>query len=337
MNAHPVDLASRALGGSVPWATDEFFAEKERLVQPGPAAAHPEFGPRGKVYDGWETRRRRPRATADDADRVIVRLGASGVVERLVVDTAHFTGNYPPLVSVDATTVDGHPPLADVLAAPWQPLLPPSPAAGDRENSYPLADPRRWTHLRLAIHPDGGVARLRAYGRVLPDPRLLTTTVDLAAVSHGAVVEDCSNRFYSDPTHLLLPGRARSMGEGWETARRRDDGHDWVLVRLGLPGTCEQVVVDTTHFLGNAPDAVEVTGRVAGTDDWVPVLPPTPVQPDQRHRLPVAAGPELSHVRVAIHPDGGFARLRVLGTVSAARRRAALAEWQTTGGTGGPA
>ncbi len=61
------DLASRALGGAVVAANDEFFAAKENLVLPKPAAPRTEFGHKGKEYDGWETRRRitaRPAAAA---------------------------------------------------------------------------------------------------------------------------------------------------------------------------------------------------------------------------------------------------------------------------------
>src|SRR5215813_10278898 len=93
------DLASRRLGGSVVAANDDLFAEKENLVKPGPPVfATGDYGPRGKVYDGWETRRRRE----PGHDHAIVRLGCHGIVSGVVVDTAFFRGNYPPEISVEA-------------------------------------------------------------------------------------------------------------------------------------------------------------------------------------------------------------------------------------------
>src|SRR4029079_19630946 len=91
------------------------------------------------------------------------------------------------------------------------------------------------THVRLTIHPDGGVARLRVHGEVVPDPRLLDGELDLAAMEMGAAVVGASHMFYGSRTNLVSPGLPRSMADGWETARRRDDGNDWVAVRLGGP------------------------------------------------------------------------------------------------------
>src|SRR4051795_11119363 len=98
------DLASRALGGAVVAANDEFFAAKENLVLPEPAVQRSEFGHKGKEYDGWETRRRR----TPGHDWAIVRLGAAGIVAGVVIDTAHFRGNYPPRASVDAAAIEGY-------------------------------------------------------------------------------------------------------------------------------------------------------------------------------------------------------------------------------------
>src|SRR5215470_4119947 len=152
------DLASRALGGSVAFANDEFFAEKENLIKPGPPDFAAEaFGHKGKVYDGWETRRRRDAGH----DHAIVRLGCPGVVHGVVVDTAFFRGNYPPEVSVEAVCADGYPNQAELAGMRWHSLVAKTAAVGDALNSYPVTDSRRWTHVRLSIHPDGGVARLR--------------------------------------------------------------------------------------------------------------------------------------------------------------------------------
>lgn len=315
------DLAARALGGSVVHANDELFAARENLILPGPAVFDPaEFGPRGKVYDGWETRRRRDEGN----DFAIVRLAVPGVLRGVVVDTAWFTGNHPAEASVEACAVDGHPGVEDLLAASWETVVPRSAVRGDHQNRFPVASSRRFTHVRLSIHPDGGVARFRVHGEPVPDPDLLTGTVDLAALEHGGDVVACSDMYYSSARNLLLPGRARHMGEGWENARRRGGGNDYVTIRLAAPGVVRRVVVDTSYFVGNAPGWVSLHGwydghRPPDPDDpaaWTDLVARTRVQPDQRHVFPVESDEPVSHVRLDVFPDGGLARLRVLGEVT---------------------
>ncbi|MGN6575889.1 MAG: allantoicase [Nocardioides sp.] len=311
------DIASRALGGSVVHANDELFAARENLVTPGPPVFDPAaFGPRGKVYDGWETRRRRQPGN----DFAIVRLGVRAVVEGVVVDTAHFTGNYPPQVSLDAVDLPGYPSVEELLGAQWQPLVPVSPVRGDTRNAFAVTAQRRATHVMLTIHPDGGVARLRVHGRPAPDRTLLTGTVDLAALENGGDVVACSDMFYAAARNVLMPGRARTTGEGWENARRRDAGNDYLTIRLAGPGRVRRLVVDTTCFLGNAPESVLVRGTAGPADTdpagWTELLPRTSLQPDTQHVFAVtgaAAETKVEHVRVDVYPDGGLARLRVLG------------------------
>ena len=300
------DLASRALAGSVVYATDELFAERENLITPGPAVATAAFGPKGKVYDGWETRRRRDGGAGPD--RAVVRLGVPGAVHGVVIDTAYFTGNYPPYASVEAAAVPGYPAPEELAAADWVTLVPRSPIAGDTANAFPVAGERRFTHVRLSIHPDGGVARFRVHGAPKPHPDLLTGTIDLAALENGGRVVDCSNMFYGSPDNLLLADRPRHMGEGWENARRRDDGNDHVTVRLAGRARVRRVEIDTSYFIGNAPGWARVT---AG--DGTELVPRTRLQPDTRHHFPVAPAPPVEQVRLDVYPDGGVARLRVHG------------------------
>jgi allantoicase len=309
------DLALRSVGGAVVYANDDAFAAKENLITPGRPAFDPTtFGSQGKVYDGWETRRRR----SPGHDEAIVRLGVSGVVHGVVVDTAWFKGNYPPEIAVDGARADG---LVDVTGLEWEPLVPRSAVSGDSENAFAVENPRRVTHIRLRIFPDGGVARLRVHGEALPDPDLLEAlgTADLAALENGGRVVACSNAFYGSPNNLLLPGPARTMGEGWENARRRDDGHDWALFRLAGAGTVRHVELDTSYFLGNAPGWVRLAGcRVASDDglgsaEWFDLLPRERSQPDTRQRFAVEEDRPVTHVRLDVYPDGGMARLRVWG------------------------
>ncbi|MCW0215020.1 MAG: allantoicase [Pseudonocardia sp.] len=328
------DLAARRLGGAVIAANDDFFADRAALVMPGPVQPRTEFGYRGKVYDGWETRRRREPGT----DHAIVRLGIPGIVHGVVVDTAYFRGNYPPAISVEATALEDYPGPAELEAAEWETLVAKSPAKGDRPNVYDVHSPHRWTHVRLTIHPDGGVARFRVHGEAVVDPRLLHGTVDLAAQDRGGLVVTCSDMFYSSPANLLLPGPARTMGEGWETARRRDDGNDWVIVKLSGPSRLRDIEFDTTHFVGNAPGEVQISG--ARIDDpnadpdglaarvWTPLVPRRTVRPDTPHRFRIGPGaPTVTHLKIDIYPDGGFARLRANGELSDGGVETAAHRW----------
>lgn len=303
------DLASRAIGGSVVFANDELFAQRENLITPGAAAFDVrDFGHKGKVYDGWETRRRRE----PGHDHAIVRLGVPGRIAGVIVDTAWFTGNYPPEASVEAVLAPADISPAELAELEWTTLVARTGVQGDTANRYEVADERRWSHVRLSIYPDGGVARFRVHGTPLPDPRLLEGTIDLAAIENGGVVIDCSNRFYSSPDNLLLPGPARSMGEGWENARRRGDGNDYVVVRLAAAGLVRRVELDTSYFVGNAPGWARVSVR-AGDEPWRELVARTRLQPDTRHFFVVDDQTPSTELRVDVYPDGGMARVRVMG------------------------
>jgi allantoicase len=308
---HRPDLASRAFGGGVVFANDEFFAAADHLVMPAaPVFAPRTFDHKGQVYDGWETRRRR----SAGSDAAIVRLGAPGVIHGIDVDTAFFTGNYPPYASVDAVAIDGYPPVTDFHELDWVPIVPKSPLAGDSRNLFTVDDPRRFTHVRLTIYPDGGVARLRVHGAVVPDPALLPEVFDVAALAYGAQVTGCSDMFYGHPQNMLMPGLARHMGDGWETSRRRDDGNDWVIVQLAAPAEITLADLDTSHFKGNVPGTASLRGTEAvDSDEWFDILPPTPLNADTPHRFRVRPGRTATHVRLDIFPDGGMARLRLHG------------------------
>jgi allantoicase len=312
------DLAARSVGGGVVYANDELFAAADHLVHDAAPVFNPAtFGPKGQIYDGWESRRRR----SPGHDHAIVRLGVPGVVRGVVVDTAFFTGNYPPEVSVEACSSPGYPAPDELAAADWVTLVPRSPVVGDSRNPFAVGVPGRFTHVRLTIFPDGGVARLRVHGEPVPDPRLLPGgLIDLAALENGARVTACSNMFYGSPGNLLRPGLARVMGEGWETARRRDAGNDWVEVVLAAPGRVLVAELDTTHFKGNAPGAASL--RAIANGAAADLLPRTRLQPDTRHRFAIDGSDEVGAVRLDIFPDGGMARLRLwgrLGPIAAER------------------
>ena len=340
------DLASRALGGSVVWANDEFFAEKENLINPYPPTFSPStFTHKGQRYDGWETRRRRPSAPGvrgNDHDSAIIRLGAPGVVRGVVVDTAYFLGNYPPHCSLEAVWCDGYPSPKKLAKADWQEIVAPHPLTGGALHHLPVGAERRFTHVRLNMLPDGGIARLRVHGEPVPDPDFLEgMTVNLAALSDGACVIGCSDQFYGRPENLLMPGSARTMGEGWENARRRGAGNDWVEVALLGEGIVRILELDTTHFKGNAPYEAAVgaarldsarpgSGSMPTPDDWIDLLPATKLQPDTLHRFLVVDSPPVTHLRLDVYPDGGMARFRALGDVTPDAHAALTQQWKRT-------
>jgi allantoicase len=329
------DLASERLGGAAIAANDEFFAPCENLVKPGrPVFREGEYTGRGKWMDGWETRRRRE----PGHDWCVVRLGLPGLVRGFLVDTTHFVGNFPEACSIDGCAVEGNLD-SDALSGgsmTWKELVARSPLSGNCENRFDVESPARVTHVRLNIFPDGGVARLRVHGIVVPDWEAIARAggeIDLAAIENGGAVVAASDMFFGSRHNLILPGRGRDMSDGWETRRRRGPGHDWAIVRLGAPGSVRRVEVDTVHFKGNAPGACSVDLLSApGAEEaevldsgrlWKPLLPRTRLQPHTLHRfereLTEGAG-EATHARLNIFPDGGVSRLRLFGHLS--RRRA---------------
>jgi allantoicase len=329
------DLASESVGGAAVLCNDEFFAEKENLLKPAAAVWKDHlYTDRGKWMDGWETRRYRPAdgvapgPDSDVHDWCIVRLGLPGVIRGVVIDTAWFRGNYPASAALYAAEIDDPLDLRQLHTADWKQILPRTDLQGDHKNTFTIDTGRRFTHVRLHIFPDGGVARLRVHGDAVPAwPKLraLGGPIDLAALENGAVVETCSDMFFGSRNNLIKPGPSLSMADGWETRRRRGPGHDWAIIRLAAAGSIERLLIDTSHFKGNAPALAKVEGvnapgaDVSGLDSWRQLIA-TPLQPHTRHFFDDELrriGP-VSHLRLSVYPCGGVARLRAWGTLAAA-------------------
>jgi allantoicase len=303
-------------------ANDEFFAEKENLLKPGRGIFIPDkYTDHGKWMDGWETRRRR----SPGHDWCVVRLGLRGVIRQVDIDTNHFLGNHPPFASIDACCLTSESPR-EIERLSWTEILPKSPLNPGSQNLFAIESGETWSHLRLNIIPDGGVARLRAYGVVVPDWSKVKPgeLVDLVAIENGGVPLACSDMFFSSMNNLIMPGRSENMGDGWETKRRRGPGYDWIILKLGTAGSIEKIEVDTNHFKGNYPDTCSIEGcnapAIASVADlqqvcWLEILPRTKLQPDMRHYFAkeLNANGEFSHLRLNIYPDGGVSRLRVWG------------------------
>lgn len=328
-----IDLAAERLGGRVLSANDEFFAPKENLLKAAAPVWMPDkYTEFGKWMDGWETRRRR----TPGYDWCIVKLGLPGIVQGVVVDTANFKGNYPEQCELEACTVDGDPDVTKLehVTTRWESLLPKSQLAGDTLNRFPISHGDRITHLRFKIYPDGGVARLRVHGEVMPDWASIERKggeIDLAAVEHGGWVIASSDMFFGSRNHLILPGRSTGMHDGWETRRRRGPGHDWCVVRLGAAGTIRRIEVDTSFFKGNFPESCQLEVCTAPRDvtdpsalaslPWQEILARTKLKADSLHvyEKEILDVEAITHARFHIYPDGGVARLRLFGTLALKR------------------
>jgi allantoicase len=287
------NVASERLGAVALWASDDFFAEKENLLRDRPAEwREHDYTDRGKWMDGWESRRKRA-IGPDVEDAAIVRLALPAILRGVVVDTAFFRGNFPEQCILEGTTAREGTLVADLLSdrTEWIEIVGKSTLQGNHPNAFEITSPIAFTHLKLRIFPDGGVARLRVHGEPAPDWLRVggaSHAFDLAALESGGSVLSCSDMFFGPKHNLIQPGRARNMSDGWETKRRRgvtSETHDWVLVKLAGQGTVERLELDTAFFLGNFPDTALVEG-CDGDPEKAPfraLLPRTKLMGHTRH------------------------------------------------------
>jgi len=328
---HLVDLAAGVLGGRALECTDDFFASMDNLVCEGRGVFIPDkYTERGKWMDGWESRRKRD----EGHDHCTLQLGARGVIRAVDIDTNHFLGNHPPYASLEAANLseDG----STLETAEWFEVLPQSPLRPGSQNLFTVHDDRAFTHVRLHIYPDGGVARLRVWGEVRPEfapqvpdaesaPHVGPGQLDLAAVINGGKALACSDAFFGPMDNLLLPSRAENMGGGWETRRKRPaPGNDWILLRLGAAGSLGTLELDTNHFKGNfaarcavrgihAPGA-PLTELVDPAAPFETVLDEVALNAHERRFFSELEGRgPYTHLRIDVYPDGGISRFRAWG------------------------
>ncbi|MDB5434308.1 MAG: allantoicase [Phenylobacterium sp.] len=319
-----VDLAQPRLGSEVVYATDDFFADKSRLISPEPPVfVAGKYDDNGKWMDGWESRRKR----TPGHDWCVIRLGVPGEVAGFEIDTAYFTGNYPPGAQLEVCRSDE---VIPGEGAGWTVVTHRLDLKGDDRVWFPIDHADPVTHVRLHIYPDGGVARLRVWGRVLPDWSKVGAdeAIDLLAVANGGRGIIANDEHYGAVANLTAPGRGANMGDGWETRRRREPGHDWAVLELGAFGRIDEITVDTAHFKGNYPDrcSVQASARAHGSPEeiakqaeaWPVLLPEVKLSANHVHvfRDELAALGPVKFVRLNIYPDGGISRLRVVGRVA---------------------
>ncbi len=322
------DLVAERLGGKTLLCSDDFFAEKENLIKPGRGIFIPDkYTDRGKWMDGWESRRKR----TPGHDWCVLRLATSGIIKGVDIDTNHFLGNHPPFASIDAANIEVKDSNIDPEKISWTEILPKSPLNPGSQNFYEIKDRSAYTHLRLNIFPDGGVARLKVYGDVSKDWSGFDRkeTIDLAAAVNGGLSIACNDMFFSHMQNLIMPGRGINMGDGWETKRNRTpNNRDWVIVRLAHKGIISEALIDTCHFKGNYPDSCMIEGTSINISDenkiteatvkWTTLLPQSKLRADHEHHFNEEIqnhGP-FTHVRLTIFPDGGVSRMRLFGTIA---------------------
>ena len=317
------DLAAEKLGGKVLYATDDFFAGKENLIKSGRGIfITDKYTDRGKWMDGWESRRKR----TPGHDWAVIKLAAPGKIFGVDIDTNYFLGNHPPHASLEAVTLTGDIADDEWDGLQWTEILVKSHLDAGSQNFFEINDHTPYTHLRLHIYPDGGVARLKVYGEVAKDWSSFPSDkeIDLAAAINGANAIACNDMFFSHMQNLIMPNRGENMGDGWETKRNRTPGNrDWVVVRLATRGIIDRVLIDTCHFKGNYPDScsIEICDSIddhAVLNDqveWKPLLPQQKLSADHEHEFTTQLIPGVpgTHVRLHIYPDGGISRMRLFG------------------------
>ncbi|MCZ2722934.1 allantoicase [Marinomonas sp. 15G1-11] len=318
-----VNLASERLGAKAIYASDDFFAPKERMLQDQDAVfIEGKYDDNGKWMDGWESRRKR----SEGYDFCIVKLGVSGQINALDIDTRHFTGNYPPAALVQAcySLTD---PDADTN---WIEITDTVALQGNQQHIVHVESDQVFTHVKLNIFPDGGVARLRVYGQPDIDWQAVDTSkeIDLLALVHGGRAIATNDEHFGSMHNLNLPGKSLNMGDGWETRRRREPGNDWVIMALGHPGEISSIQIETSFFKGNFPDSCAI--QFANIDDlpdsslaaqslyWQELLPKQPLKADNEHLFQEAVLKvgRVTHIRLNIFPDGGISRVRLFGKPS---------------------
>lgn len=318
-----INLASATLGAKALYTTDDFFAPVKRMLNDDPAVFIPDkYDDNGKWMDGWESRRRR----GPGHDLAVVQLAVPGRILGFDVDTSHFTGNYPPAVAIEGTRVAGDPDAN----TKWTEILAHNPLGPSAHHFFECGSTDVWSHVRIHIFPDGGVARLRVYGEPEFDRNAAAAKeVDLASSLIGGRVIAFSNAHYGNLNGMLAPGKAKNMGDGWETRRLREPGNDWCIVKLAARGKLDRIVVDTAHFKGNFPESCSVLGAdlgelgdnldkmiVTSSMFWKELVGRKKLFADAVHEFKgtdVSNLEPVTHLRLNIFPDGGVSRFRAFG------------------------
>jgi allantoicase len=312
-----IDLAQPRLGSSVVYCTDDFFAKASRIISPSdPVFIANKFDNNGKWMDGWESRRKRTKGN----DYLVLKLGRAGRIRKVLIDTAHFNGNQPDQFSLLATSD------SDYKKAKWVTLIKPSKAKPASKHFFNINNNTTFKFVKLNIFPDGGVARLRIYGEI--DTSLLhiskNKVVNLSSLENGASIFACNNEHFGQSENILAKGKAKNMGDGWETRRRRGPGYDWVIIKC-LNGYVKNFEISTHHFKGNYPAQFSLQGikclgkgsvinkMLLSSKNWKNLISLSKLKAHKVHKFTVSNKVQVNYLKLNIYPDGGVSRVKALG------------------------
>ena len=317
-----VNLASPKMGTKILAFSDDFFGEVTRMLNDkDPIFIEDKYDNHGKWMDGWESKRRRDGGN----DWAIIKLGSAGIISKIEIDTSYFTGNFPPFFSLEGIYSETEPDKD----SNWTTLIDKTSLIGDCKNNFELNLKETLNFIRLQIFPDGGVARIRLFGEVKYNWKQFNSDeiIELSSLKLGGSILAYNNAHYGDVSALLSDGRGKTMGDGWETRRRREPGNDWIIIKLAQKGNIEKIEIDTAHFKGNYPDRASIQATsidknittkdlIQNSENWNIILNETKLSADNIHKYKINSNSknEATHIRLNIYPDGGVSRLRIFGT-----------------------
>jgi allantoicase len=314
-----IDLAQPRLGTKVIYKTDDFFASANRIINPTePVFKVGVFDKHGKWMDGWESRRKR---TAGH-DFIIIKLGKPGTIKKVDVDTSHFNGNQPAMISIEGANSNSN----KINQLNWQPLLSKKKTKANSHHYFTVNSNKVFTHIKFNIFPDGGVARLRLYGSIAKSSKLKNKKINLASLLDGSSVIACNNEHFGKAENILAPGKAKNMGDGWETRRRRDKGFDWLILNSLDGKEIDKIEISTHHFKGNFPSHCSLQAAylpnsknskqiVKSSNKWKYLLKDAKLSANKVHvfKNNLMKKDKINFIKINIFPDGGISRFRIYG------------------------
>ena len=315
-----INLAQSRLGSKIVYKTDEFFAPAKRIINPWPPVfKEGVFDKHGKWMDGWETRRKRKK----DHDYLILKLGKPGKIYKVDIDTSYFSGNQPTKVSLEACYSKKKLPNKNTK---WIKILKNKPTKANSHHFFNIKNKSIFTHIKLNIYPDGGVARIRIFGSMQIKKKFSKKIINLTSVLNGATPIACNNEHFGSAENILAPGIGKNMGDGWETRRSRGKNFDWLIIKCATAGKINKIQIDTHHFKGNYPDKCSLQATYLNTKissktivekskKWRLLLNKTKLHAHKKHNFQnkLMKNKKVNYIRINIFPDGGISRIRVFG------------------------
>ena len=315
-----IDLAQSRLGSKIVYKTDEFFAPAKRIINAWPPVfKEGVFDKHGKWMDGWETRRKRSKGH----DYLILKLGKPGKIYKVDIDTSYFSGNHPTKISIQACFSKKNIPNKN---SKWTTILKKKSTKANSHHFFNIKNKFFFSHIKLNIFPDGGVARLRVYGTIENKKKFGKKILNLTSVLNGATPIVCNNEHFGRAENILAPGIGKNMGDGWETRRSRGKNFDWLIIKCATAGRVSKIQIDTHHFKGNYPDkcslqAAYINSKISNksivnsSKKWKLLLNKVKLNAHKKHNFQnkLMKNKKVNYVRINIFPDGGISRIRMFG------------------------